>query len=296
MQRSIIWNITGECNMDCPYCLEGRDKPLHPTRELSDRRLDNLLNSLKGIWELRLNGGEVFDMPGFLDHFVPKILNQSEHTMAVLTNFTYPIEDIVRLFDMSKERLSFFSSSLHLVNRKKGERKANHTDPYEYLKKAKEVKKALAEHCPGLEYHVNCVLLPRKLEIIREFKPAYDEAGIPIFFQFLKVGISPNLQPYNYNEEQLKIIRDITGKDVSEHRTVNSARSYKGCKCFSGMNYFVIDEEGNAYNCHGSLNNPQHYMGNISESKLELRDRPITCPYDICTTSIPIIKGIVKDD
>ena len=291
--KVLIWNITGDCNQDCPYCLEGHDKPKHPTTEQTKIRLENLLESLEGIWELRLNGGEVFDMPGFLNYLVPTILNQSQHKIAVLTNLTY-LEDVFELSESTKDRLSFFSSSLHLITRKKGEKELIYTDPHEYLEKAKRIKETLARNNPHTPYYVNCVLLPSKLDEIKDFKPAYDQAGIPLFFQFLKTGVSPNLKPFKYSQEQLTLIEEITGLNLQKHESMNTAKSFRNHTCYAGVRYFIINEEGKAYTCHAALGDQEQFLGDISKGKLELRDKPLTCPHDICTTSIPKIKGIVE--
>ncbi|MBI4447931.1 radical SAM protein [Candidatus Woesearchaeota archaeon] len=289
----LIWNVTAGCNMDCPYCFEGHNKPAHPNMGELDRRLNNLVNSISGVWELRLNGGELFDMPGFLDFFIPAILKKSQHKIAVLTNLTCSLEEVVKLSEMTKDRLSFFSSSLHLMTKNNVSKRLINTNPYEYLEKAKKVKQALNKNNPSVNYYVNCVLLPSKLELIKEFKAAYTEAGLPLFFQFLKTGLSPNLKPHIYSEEDLKKIEAIVGKEVTKNDLVNSAENFKGHNCHAGSKYLIINEEGKAYVCHAATSNQKHCLGNLSESKVNLFEKPIKCPYQLCTSGIPKIKGII---
>lgn len=80
--------VTRRCNLNCDFCARGKAQSIDITKEIIDKTLDELSNTLIG--SLRLSGGEPFLNPGVITYLFEQIIKRRIRicSVEVFTNGT----------------------------------------------------------------------------------------------------------------------------------------------------------------------------------------------------------------
>ncbi|MBI3725199.1 radical SAM protein [bacterium] len=273
---TVEWQTNGICNYDCSYCIQSPAfRTGAPTIATVLRFVRFFQEDLPGTWEIKMSGGEPFATKVFLDEVVPG-LARTRHRVSVLTNFSAPLAVLERFVSFLGEKLAVVSTSLHL----------EFTDEDAFLEKAITFKGWLA---PRTALVVNQVLVPGTLERVRRSRDRVRAAGIRWFPQLMKTkhGIA------SYAEGERALLRELLG-DRPTPREANTAPSYKGSLCWSGVEYFVLSQTGDAYSCRTAKRADEGYLGNVLDGTFRLERAPSRCPYEICPCTVPANRGMIE--
>ena len=277
-QPTVEWQVCGQCNYDCSYCVQSkRYRVGYPSREEVDAAL-TFLSGLPGAWEVKMTGGEPFASRLFLDHIVPS-LAAAGHRISTLTNLSAPPRQLRRFAELTYGRLGIVSASLHLEFAEVGPFLAN--------------LRVLREHAAAsARFVVNMVLVPERLAAVAAAKDAIEAAGFRFFGQMMKVkgGVFP------YTPEQLRAAESIVGdlEAAARTRSANMAPAYAGRRCWTGARYLVLLQDGDAWSCRTARRHDQGWLGNVYYGEVRLRPGPIRCPYSICPCTVPANRGMIE--
>jgi MoaA/NifB/PqqE/SkfB family radical SAM enzyme len=275
-QPTIEWQTNGVCNYDCSYCIQSRKhRQGHPTDADIDKFL-KFFGGVPGVWEIKMSGGEPFAFRGFLERVIPG-LAPLPHRVSVLTNLSAPVSSLRRFVDLVGDKLSVVSASLH----------REYTSVEQFVEKAAQLRLWLR---PETALVVNSVLVPGTLEDLEAVRRLIEESGLRYFPQVMKTkhGVYP------YAPSDLVMIRRLTGKNPTSHEA-NMAPSYRGRNCWTGVEYFVLEQNGDAWSCRTARRFKQGYMGNVLDETFKLLTRPRRCVYDICPCTVPANRGMIED-
>jgi organic radical activating enzyme len=274
-QPTIEWQTNGVCNYDCSYCIQSRKyRQGHPT----DAEIDAFLKffaELPGLWEIKMSGGEPFAFKGFLERIIPG-LARLPHRVSVLTNLSAPAGALRRFVDLVGDKLSIVSASLHL----------EYTTAEAFIEKATLLRSWLR---PETAMVVNSVLVPGTLRNLSEVRRAIEAAGLRYFPQLMKTkhGL------FAYEHSDSVELEKLTGKNPSS-REANIAPSYRGRLCWTGVEYFTLDQNGDAWSCRTARRFRQGYLGNVLDGTFQLLSEPRPCDYDICPCTVPANRGMIE--
>lgn len=271
-QPTIEWQVCGVCNYDCSYCIQKKTSRVgHPA--LADvEGFVAFFAALPGRWEIKMSGGEPFAWKGFMDAVVPGLVARTTHTLSVLTNLSAPLAILERFAALTRGRLGIVSASLHL----------EHTDAESFVAKAVAFRRALD---PAARFVVNEVLVPDGLGAARAARAVVTGAGLRWFPQIMKVGKGVA----SYEED----LGDLVAADATP-REANRAPSYRGRLCWSGAEYFVVTQTGDAWACRTAKRHDEGYLGNIHRGDVTLATGPSPCSYDICPCTVPANRGMIE--
>jgi organic radical activating enzyme len=273
--RTIEWQTNGVCNYECSYCIQSKKyRQGHP----SDEEIDGFLAffaSLPGSWEIKMSGGEPFAFPGFLGRIVPG-LAQLPHRVSVLTNLSAPIWALRRFVDLVGDKLVIISASLH----------REFVDVDDFLEKALLLRSWLR---PETSLVVNSVLVPGTLTDLQAVQETVQATGLRYFPQVMKTKAGT----YAYTFEDQSRVTMMTGSQPTSHEA-NLAPSYRGRLCWAGVDYFVIDQRGNAFSCRTAKRFGEGYLGNVLAGDCQLHVQPEHCRYDICPCTVPANRGMIE--
>lgn len=273
-QRTVEWQVAGACNYDCTYCIQSpKYRRGRPDAEQVERAIDTFAG-LPGTWEIKCSGGEAFAHPLFLDRIVPGLVERTPHTLSVLTNLSATREELSRFAILTAGRLRVFSASLHL----------------EFVSVEAFVDKArwlVATLDPGVQFVVNQVVFPGQEAEAGACKSQVEAAGLRWFPQLYKVkgGVAdyPNAAA----------LRALLG-EAPGPRQANVAPSYRGRRCWAGVDYFTVDKDGAAWSCRTAKRHGEGQLGNLFDGTLRLRGAPAACPWDICPCTVPANRGMIE--
>lgn len=274
-QPTIEWQTNGICNYDCSYCIQSRRyRSGHPSVSDIDKFLE-FFGTLPGIWEIKMSGGEPFAFRGFLEHIIPG-LARLPHRISVLTNLSAPPDSLRRFVDLVGDKLAVVSASLHL----------EYTSVESFVEKATQLRLWLR---PETSLVINNVLVPGTLEPLVDVRRRITESGLQYFPQVMKTkrGVFP------YTASDRLLVRDLTGKNPTS-REANMAPSYLGRRCWTGVEYFALEQNGDAWSCRSARRFKQGYMGNVLEGTFKLLTEPRRCIYDICPCTVPANRGMIE--
>ncbi|HEX8492974.1 MAG TPA: radical SAM protein [Pyrinomonadaceae bacterium] len=274
-QPTIEWQTNGVCNYDCSYCIQSKKyRQGHP----SDAEIDTFLKffaALPGVWEIKMSGGEPFAFKGFLDRIIPG-LARLPHQVSVLTNLSAPRSALRRFVDLIRDKLVIVSASLHL----------EYTTVEAFIEKATELRSWLR---PETSLVVNSVLVPGTLQNLSEVRHAVEAAGLRYFPQVMKTkhGI------FAYEHSDRLMVESLTGKNPTS-REANVAPSYRGRLCWTGVEYFTLEQNGDAWSCRTARRFQQGYLGNVLDGTFGLLKEARRCVYDICPCTVPANRGMIE--
>ncbi len=283
-QPTVEWQVVGQCNYDCSYCIQSKK---HRMGIPSDDSLRASLRFLAALpvddgrpWEVKTTGGEPFSFRGFLDLVVPGLMS-TRHTLSTLTNLSVPSSTLARFARLTFGRLQVVSASLHL----------EHTTPEHFLDRLE----GLRDNVDGrTRIVVNCVLVPDdkgSLDAVKKAQDAVVGRGFRFFPQLMKVkgGV------FAYTKEQMNQVRLVVGDLAlaAQTRSANLAPAYTGRRCWTGSRYLVLTKEGDAYSCRTAKRFDEGFLGNVKNG-IHLSGGPRICSYAICPCAVPANRGMIE--
>jgi len=272
--RTIEWQVAGACNYDCTYCIQSRKyRKGRPPREQLAGALETFA-ALPGIWEIKCSGGEAFAHSLFLDQVVPGLMERTPHRISILTNLSASHRDLMRFAAMTRGRLDVFSASLHV----------EYVSPDAYAEKAAWFVDQLD---PGVRFVVNQVVLPGREVHAAACRDAVQARGLRWFPQLYKVN--GGVAEYPDAEALRAVIGDAPGP-----REANTAPSYQGRTCWTGVDYFTVDKDGAAWSCRTAKRHGEGRLGNVFDGTVRRRSAPRPCPWTICPCTVPANRGMIE--
>ncbi len=274
-QPTIEWQTNGICNYDCSYCIQSKKfRQGHPSDEEIEKFLA-FFARLPRIWEIKMSGGEPFAFKGFMDKIIPGLAKLPHH-ISILTNLSAPLSILDKLVTLVGDKLSVVSVSLHL----------EYVEAPEFIDKVKQLRQWLR---PETSLVINSVLVPNTLENLLAIRGLVEGSSLKYFPQVMKTkhGVFP------YTESDKALVVQLTGKNPSA-KEANLAPSYRGLVCWSGVEYFVLDQKGHAWACRTAKRFQQGYLGNVLADTFELKSLPMPCQYDICPCTVPANRGMIE--
>ncbi len=271
--KTIEWQVAGACNYDCSYCIQSpRYRRGRPQKDQLDRALDAFA-ALPGEWEIKCSGGEAFAHPLFMAHVVPQLMARTRHRISVLTNFSASRADLMRFAQLTRGRLAVFSASLHL----------EFTTALDFAAKAAWF---VLQLDPAVGFVVNQVVLPGREDDAARCKAIIEGHGLRWFPQLYKEdGGVADYEP--------DVLVPLIGRGPTP-REANVAPSYRGRTCWSGVDYFVVDKDGDAWACRTAKRHGEGSLGNIFDGTVALLAAPSPCAYDICPCTVPANRGMIE--
>lgn len=276
MQPLIEWQVCGDCNYHCSYCIQSaKNRHGCPDRQATQQMVD-FFCGLTGCWEIKMSGGEPFAHPGFLDVIVTGLIERSGHLVSLLTNLSADKDVLDQFAGLTMKRLGIVSASLHLES----------TTVEEFLEKALFLRSRMD---PAGRLVVNAVLVPGQLSVIEQAAREIRAAGLKFFPQLMKTKTGV----VAYQPEEVEIIDRITG-DKPTPRDANMVPSYKGMSCLAGCSYFVVSQEGDVWSCRSARRQKEGQLGNILRGDVQLRKTGVFCSYDLCPCTTPANRGMIN--
>lgn len=275
-RRTVEWQVCGRCNYDCSYCIQSPRNRVGAPSDAEVERFLSFFASLREPWEVKMTGGEPFAFRAFLDRIVPGLVELTPHTVSVLTNLSAPLASLERFASVTAGRLGIVSASLHL----------EHVTPQEFVAKALRLREWIG---PGPSLVVNAVLVPGRLADAARAREEVEAAGLRFFPQVMKAngGVAA------YAAEEAPLLERLLGPG-NDPRRANRAPSYRGRTCWAGVDYLVLTQAGDGFNCRTARRFSEGCLGNALDGSLRLRDVPAPCPYDICPCTVPANRGMVE--
>jgi len=249
----VEWQVCGVCNYDCSYCIQSKKSRVgHPSPEDVERFLA-FFGALDGRWEIKMTGGEPFAFRGFMDRIIPGLIATTPHTLSVLTNLSAPLPILERFAALTKGRLGIVSASIHL----------EFADVGAFVEKAAALRRLID---PAARMVVNAVLVPGMLGEVRAAREAIEAAGLTFFPQIMKTkgGV------FAYDEGDVPRVDQLIGLSPSP-RKANLAPSYRGRICWTGVDYFVLTQSGDAWSCRSARRVGEGFLGNALSGSVALR-------------------------
>lgn len=275
-RRTVEWQVCGICNYDCSYCIQSKAaRTGHP----SDAEVEGFLaffESLPGGWEVKMTGGEPFAFKGFLARIVPGLVERTPHVVSVLTNLSAPEAALARFAELTRGRLGIVSASLHL----------EYVAPEAFAARAAFLRERMD---PAASLVCNAVLVPGRLDEVERAKRLLEARGLRFFPQVMKTkhGI------FAYEGDDRRRLAVFLG-DRPTPRQANVAPSYRGRRCWTGVDYFVLTQTGDAWSCRTARRFDEGYLGNVHAGTFALRTGPVVCTYDICPCTVPANRGMIE--
>ena len=276
MRRPTIeWQVCGICNYDCSYCIQSKVYRVgHPSPEQVEGFL-GFFAALPGRWEVKMTGGEPFAFKGFMERIVPGLVERTGHTLSVLTNLSAPWPVLERFARLTRGRLGIVSASLHL----------EHAGAEELADKARRLRAAMD---PAATLVVNSVLVPGRLEEVQAARAILAEAGLTLYPQIYKVAGGV----HTYDDDDQPLVEDLVGLAPGPRRA-NLAPSYRGRVCWSGVEYLVLMQDGEAWSCRTARRHKAGRLGNVLDGSFRLAPAPLPCAWDICPCAVPANRGMI---
>ena len=278
-QPTIEWQVCGVCNYDCSYCIQSKASRVgHPSPDEIEQFLAffERLPARAVRWEIKMTGGEPFAFRGFMDKIVPGLIERTPHTVSVLTNLSAPKNLLARFAERTRGRLGIVSASLHL----------EHETAERFVEKARFLREQMD---PAAQLVVNTVLVPGRLEAVRAARQLVEAAGLRLFPQIMKIkkGVA------SYDDDDRPRVQELVGISPTP-RQANLAPSYRGRRCYAGIDYFVLTQAGDGYSCRTARRHGQGHLGNVFAGTLALWQDASPCPYDICPCTVPANRGMIE--
>lgn len=278
-QPTVEWQVCGVCNYDCSYCIQSRASRVgHPSVDDVARflRFFEELGAGGRPWEIKTTGGEPFAFRGFMETIVPGLVARTPHVVSVLTNLSAPRAILERFAALTRGRLGVVSASLHL----------EFTTVDEFVGKAAALRAAMD---PEARLVVNTVLVPGRLAEVAAARVAIEAAGLRLFPQVMKAagGVVA------YDDADTTALHALVGAAPTP-REANLAPSYRGRLCWTGAEYFVLTQTGDAWSCRTARRHGEGYLGNALAGTVRLRAAPLACAWDICPCTVPANRGMIE--
>lgn len=278
--KCVDWSITRKCNYNCSYCASRKWRSWNVRDPDPYIFLDYFIKYLSGSWYFMIAGsGEPFLAPNFLD--VAKKLVAMGHTISIVTNFSAPLDTIIKFCDIIGDNMISFNASLHLEI-------VNYN---EFLKKAIAVKQASSG-----DFCVTAVAVKGKIKKFKSVGEQFQNKGINFSLHLDKKykGSKENIFP-NYSKQEIDIIRSFKKKYYQKNDLM-----FKGSPCWAGSKYFVVGENGDAWRCWPAQNyikksDKNEYLGSLLKGTFKLNNNAIACRAKYCYCILPLKLGMVEN-
>ena len=267
---TVEWQVAGACNYDCSYCIQSRRyRRGRPHAAQVDAAID-FLAALPGQWEIKCSGGEAFAHPLFMSAIVPALMARTAHRISILTNFSATPATLQRFAELTRGRLCIFSASFH----------TEHAQVAEFSRKAAWFLNLLD---PDARMVINQVVLPGREAEAARCRDVFEAAGLRWFPQLYKVkgGVA------DYPDEAALLA--LIGR-----RPANTAPSFRGLRCWAGVEYLVLDKDGEVWSCRTAKRTRQGHLGSAFAGTVARLPGPSPCPYDICPCTVPLHRGMIE--
>ena len=283
---TVEWQVAGACNYDCSYCIQSpRFRRGRPDRASLEAAL-SFLADLPGTWEIKCSGGEAFAHPLFLELVVPGLVALTPHRISVLTNLSADREALLLFASLTAGRLAVVSASLHV----------EHVDPAAFADKVRWFSDLVG---PEVDVVVNQVVLPGREGHALACRRIVEERGLRWFPQLYKEKRPPaerrpgvdGMRVADYPDEAA--LRAVIGQAPGP-RQANLAPSYQGRRCWAGVDYLVIDKDGQAWACRTSKRHGQGHLGSVFDGSARRWTQPTPCPYQLCPCTVPANRGMIE--
>jgi len=273
---TVEWQVCGVCNYDCSYCIQSKASRVGPPSPDEIEGFLGFFAGLPGRWEIKMTGGEPFASRGFMERIVPGLVERTAHTISALTNLSAPASVLERFARLTRGRLGIVSASLHL----------EHVAIDAFVAKAAALRAAID---PAASMVVNAVLVPGRLDEVAAARRALEAVGLRLFPQVMKVkgGV------HAYDDDDAPQVSELVGISPGP-RQANLAPSYRGRTCWTGVDYFVLTQTGDAWGCRTARRFDDGYLGNVHAGSFARLAAPRTCAYDICPCTVPANRGMIE--
>ena len=270
---SIDWEITDFCNFKCEYCCQGQYNPKKIRHGHADDAtigaVLKTIDSLPGIWQVKLLGGEALIHPKFFD--ICGKLAESKHLIKITTNFFAPRHMIERLVSVCGSKLVSMAISLHPSQ-------VNIDDFIEKIIWFKSIKN------PSTYLLVTCVVTKDNYQRLRKVKETFKEKGINFGYHALQ----ENGKFAAYPEE---IENEIKG-DFLVHTEAIRGKSFFGTRCHSGQFFLVIKPNGDVFRCHDFQLGG--YLGNIAKGTFRRFSEAMPCLSKKCLCTAMPARNLIR--
>lgn len=271
---TVEWQVAGACNYDCSYCIQSRRyRRGRPHRDQIASAL-RFFAALPGQWEIKCSGGEAFAHPLFMATIVPGLMAQTDHRISILTNFSADTATLHRFASLTRGRLSVFSASFHI----------EYTQAEAFAEKLAWFADLLE---PDARVVVNQVVRPGRLEEAAACRAVFEAAGLRWFPQLYKV--KGGVADYADEAALAALIGERPGP-----RAANVAPSYLGRMCWAGVEYLVVDKDGEVWSCRTAKRGGEGRLGSAFDGSAIRWTAPSPCPYRICPCTVPANRGMIE--
>lgn len=253
-KKFIDFIITQKCTYRCKYCSQSKLQT-KKMLDASDKTINSFLEFLDRIdndFEITITGGEAMLHPRFFE-----LIEQIKHKtfkINLISNFSFNIENYLKVFAMLDESLNRFDLSFHLTEIKDFDLLIDKLIVF-LDKKPKNTNTVFL--IP--EYEIDFI----KQEKINKLIEIADKYNIP--YEFQKIRILNKYQDENVVPE----------KSFAKN-------------CYAGCYSAVIYENGEVYRCYSSRFLKTNYLGNIKNKRFKLNKALKPCPMQICTCPKPL--------
>lgn len=259
----INWEITQQCNFHCSYCSNSETvNKTAPPRTYTPEEFRRFFDQTGVSWLILITGGEPFLYPDFV-----KICQEltGKHDLQITTNLSLPaVDDFIET--IPAERIFNISASYHHEERKDPARQA-----------------AFISRChrmldKGFNLIVNLIAYPPLMDSIESDIRMFEKEGIDTMLFGYRGFYGGKHYPYDYNDEELELIRKYAIDDT-EIKIATNRLNYYGYYCEAGSRYFSMDQDGNVGRC---FTLPKR-MGNLFSGVIALNEKITPCIAAQCT-------------
>lgn len=253
------WDISGECNYRCPYCLNAED-----WERLKRETLIRSVEGWKDFWynlyekygeiEIIISGAEPFAYPNFIE--IVKEITKF-HTCIISTNLSIGIEKFVKTCNPQRVRIhpafhpSFADLGTFLGNLK------------------------LCRRTGFWPFIVVYVAYPPQIDDFKKYNKIFRDDGFVLKMRIFKTRNDWETRPFSQTE--MRNQNFVKPEDKYSFRYLAGKISTQGYPCKTGIKYFRINHKGDILRCaQGTI------LGSVLEEEFSLNDSPSLCPYQKC--------------
>jgi len=276
MLSTIDFLITLKCNYSCPYCDQGSNKEKYISD--SDETVDSFISLIskkefKNWGVVQLVGGEPTIHNRFFD--LAENIVRTGNKLQICTNFSKNMDFWRKLIKLAQNNLHRLQISFH---------PSQINDIDEFIKKIIEFNKLKNTNTIFI---VSACLTEETFSDIKYLKK-----------ELMVHNIEVQLQHQRTTSQEYIKYPDELDKYIQNNETIgyiDFSRKMKsfGLKCHSGINFFVIEPDGEAHRCH-TYNGIIHSMGNIKDNTFSTYNNVMPCLADKCTCTLAAQCGMIK--